>query len=58
MAGEYLPENFYIKQMRAEYKSQARLGDTIFPAVYKQEDRWVITLSNKEGKPYCIVEFS
>ncbi len=58
MAGEYLPENFYIKQMRAEYKSQARLGDVIFPAVYKQEGRWVITLSNKEGKPYCIVEFS
>ena len=58
MAGEYLPENFYIKQMRAEYKSQARLGDVICPAVYEQEGRWVITLSDQEGKPYCIAEFS
>ena len=32
MAMDYLPENFKIHQMRAEYKQQARLNDVICPA--------------------------
>ena len=35
MAMDYLPENFKIHQMRAEYKQQARLNDVI--DVYKRQ---------------------
>lgn len=36
MAADYLPEGFVIRQMRAEYKKQALLGDIFYPSV-KQE---------------------
>ena len=31
MAAEYLPEGFVIRQMKAEYKKSALLGDVIYP---------------------------
>ncbi len=33
MGADYLPEGFEIRQMRAEYKKQALLGDVFYPAV-------------------------
>lgn len=58
MAMEYLPENYSIGQMRAEYKKQARLGDKIYPFVYTAGDIVAVALNNEEGQPYCVVEFS
>lgn len=58
MAMEYLPEGFAIGQMRAEYKKQARLGDTLWPVVYGTgDDCYTVALNNGEGEPYCVVEF-
>ena len=31
MAREYIPDDFVIRQMRAEYKKSAVLGDMIYP---------------------------
>ena len=39
MACEYLPKDFKVWQMRAEYKGQAVLGDIIEPIVYTDEDK-------------------
>ena len=57
MAMEYLPEGFDIRQMRAEYKMQAFLNDTLCPYIVKVDEGYVIVLRNQDSKPYVIVEF-
>lgn len=57
IAGAYLPEDFRIHQMRAEYKKSAVLGDTIFPQVGRTEEGYIIVLGSEDGKPYATVEF-
>ncbi|MGF7141940.1 acyl-ACP thioesterase [Anaerotaenia torta] len=58
MAEEYLPDDFMIQSMRAEYRMQAVLGDCIIPRVVREEDRYIIALASREDKPYAIVEFT
>ena len=57
MAEEYLPEDFLIYQMRAEYKRQAVLGDIIYPMVSFEGKTCTVALMNKENLPYAIIEF-
>ena len=57
LAGDYLPEGFQIRQMRAEYKKSALLGDVIYPRLGRVEDRFVILLGDAKGAPYATVEF-
>ena len=57
IASVYLPENFVIRQMRAEYKNQARLGDVIYPYIYIEENKVTVCLCDEEKKPYVVVEF-
>ena len=57
MAEDFLPENFRIYQMRAEYKMQAKLGDVICPKIKTETDKVVVSLDDMEGKAYAIVEF-
>ncbi len=58
IAMEYLPEGFTIRQMRAEYKKQALLGDIIVPEIYRPADNiCLISLNNEEGQAYCVAEF-
>lgn len=45
-----------VKQMRAEYKKAALLGDMIFPVVFKEQEKVVVALNNEEGKPYAVIE--
>ena len=60
MAMDCIPKNFCIRQLRVEYKSQAKLGDMICPVVAESEERKIYTVSlNKEdGKPYSIIEMT
>lgn len=58
MAEDFLPEGFKIRQMRAEYKQQARLHDVICPKVSIEEDKVTVLLNDAEEAPYAIVEFS
>ena len=57
MAQDYLPENFKIHQMRAEYKQQARLNDVICPARAVDENKTTVLLNDQKGEPYAVVEF-
>lgn len=58
IASSYLPEGFEIKRLRAEYRSQAFLGDKINPVFGFEDGKYVASLNNEEGKPYSVIEFS
>ena len=57
MAMDYLPADFPLRQMRAEYKQQARLSDVICPEVSADADKVVVSLNDIHGEPYAVVEF-
>ena len=58
MAMDYIPGDFQIRQLRVEYKSQAVLGDEIYPVVSVGEGGklYTISLNKADGTPYSIVE--
>ena len=58
LSQEYIPADFQVQRLRAEYKRQAVLGDQIFPMVSKTEDSYVVALCNEVKEPYAVVEFS
>ena len=58
MAADYLPEGFVIRQMRAEYKKQALLGDIFYPSVKQETGKVTVALSTEGGEPYAVVEFT
>lgn len=57
MAQDYLPGDFLVRQMRAEYKMQGRLGDVFYPRVSREDGRITVVLEDENQKPYVIVEF-
>lgn len=56
MAQEYLPKGCVIKQVRAEYRHQAVLGDKIIPTVIPREEGYVVVFGSEEGSAYAVVE--
>ncbi len=60
IAMDYIPGDFQIRQMRAEYKKQAVLQDRIVPvmAVNAENTLYTVSLNGEDGRPYSIVEFS
>lgn len=57
MAGAYLPKDFTIAQMRAEYKKSAVLGDVICPKLAAEEDKIIVSLADEAGNAFAVVEF-
>lgn len=57
LSAEYMRENLLLRQMRAEYKQQAYLGDKIYPVIYENGEIAAVSLNDEEERPYCIVEF-
>ena len=57
MAGAYLPRDFEIAQMRAEYKKSAVLGDEIFPKTAVGDRTVTVSLEDESGNAYAVVEF-
>ncbi len=57
MAEEFLPSGYRIKQMRAEYRMSAVLGDRIVPMVCKENNTYTVVLASTDGKPFTIIEF-
>ena len=53
----YLPADFTVKRLRAEYKAQARLGDVCIPTVLEDGDVTYVTLKNEQGAAYVNIEF-
>lgn len=60
MAMDFIPEDFVIRQLRVEYKSQAMLNDMIFPVVACSDNGmlYTVSLNKQDGKPYSVVELS
>ncbi len=57
MAAEYLPEDFQIHQMRAEYRKSAKLNDQVCPKVSADGQTATVALDDPAGKPYAVIEF-
>jgi acyl-ACP thioesterase len=57
MAAAYLPDDFQIHQMRADYKKSAVWNNIIYPKVGIGEDRCTVLLGDEAGKPYAVIEF-
>lgn len=57
LAEEYLPEDFEIYQMRAEYRKPAVLHDLICPRVGYSSGGCTVLLGDTNGNPYAVVEF-
>lgn len=60
MAMDYIPEDCRVRQLRVEYKSQAVLGDMIYPEVVsdKEAGLYTVSLNKEDGRPYSIVELT
>lgn len=57
VAEAYLPEDFKVERVRAEYRNAAVLGDILHPMVYTEENRITVTLNDEQGKPYAVIQF-
>lgn len=57
MAMDYLPEDFCIRQVRAEYKKQAFLDDILVPRVVSMGEKIIVSLSDEAGAAYMTAEF-
>ena len=60
IAMEYIPKDFHIRQLRAEYKKQAVLNDIMMPVVNVNEDEtiYTVSLNTEDGTPYSIIELT
>ena len=58
LALEYTEEDFAISRLRTEYKKQAYLNDVFYPVVYEQENVYTISMNDKNGEPYAVVELT
>lgn len=58
LAMEYLPEEFPLRRLRAEYRTAAHLGDVFCPRVHREPGLVTVALANRSGAPYAVVEFS
>lgn len=58
MAEEFLPNDFEIYQMRADYKKSAVLGDIIVPCVSENGSIITVILSDLNGVPFAVIEFT
>ncbi|GFI21676.1 hypothetical protein IMSAGC011_00449 [Lachnospiraceae bacterium] len=56
-AMEMLPENVRIRELRAEYKRPALLGEKIITELYQLEDKYQVVLKNMDEYIYAVVEF-
>ena len=57
VAMDFLPEHTFIRQMRAEYKKQALLGDVFYPYVEEHDGTYGISLNDSGGSAYAVIEF-
>lgn len=57
MAMEYIPENFEIYQMRAEYKKEGKLYDMFYPNVYRKDNIVIVEFQNDKEETYALIEF-
>lgn len=57
MASAFLPKGQMIRELRAEYKKQAVLGDEMFPVLYEIPRGFLVALNDESGRAYAVIEF-
>ena len=55
IAKELLPEDFVVRELRAEYKKAAVLGDYMIPRVTKSQDGYVTALCDHQVGAYAVI---
>jgi len=58
LAADCLPSSYTYHRLRVEYRHAAHCGDMLSPLLYETPERVVVVLSDGEGQPYAITEFS
>jgi acyl-ACP thioesterase len=58
VAESYLPEDFRTASLRVEFRSQAHLGDILYPYVSVNEDKVIVSLCDAEKSAYASLEFT
>lgn len=58
MAMDFLPEEFVIGQVRAEYRKQAFLDDVLVPGVIYNGENCIVVLADASGAAYMTAEFA
>lgn len=59
LADEYLPMGVKPKQIRVEYKNQAKYHELLIPAVFQSENRVVVCINGENAKDIkAVVEFT
>lgn len=56
MAMEMLPGDLKVRQLRADYKKSALLGNRIYPEIAVEKERNLVRLCDGKNRPYAIVE--
>lgn len=57
LAADFLPEDFKVAQMRAEYRKQARQGELLYPMVEQRQGSCVVAFCDSAGNPYEVTAF-
>lgn len=58
MARDFVPEDYVVRRLRAEYKKAAVLGDIVVPRLGKTEQGYVVSLGAEDGTAYAVVELT
>lgn len=56
IAREFLPDDFDMKELRAEYRKAAIMGDYLTPRISKTEEGYVTALCDSKEKPYAVIQ--
>lgn len=55
IAREFLPDDFRIGEIRAEYRKAAVQGDVMTPRISRVPEGYVVSLCGEDGRPYAVV---
>lgn len=58
IATSCIPGGLEVGQLRAEYKKQAMLDDIMIPVIYRQENRYTVSLCDEGKQPYAVIELT
>ena len=53
IARELLPEQFSVRELKAEYKRAAAQGERMYPKIARIQEGYVVSLQDENGTPYA-----
>lgn len=58
LAVNALGGHIFPKQIRAEYKKAALVGDVMIPVIYREGNKTIVSLKSENGEVFSNVEFT